>query len=358
MFKDLLVNASFLITMLFLGSQIFKNTGISRKSSVKNRALLGAAGGISCIILMYYGFHINSGIILDFRIIPEMVVAVFGGSIAVIITAALSISFRLLYFGVTTYSIATSIGIGIVSLSYAVALKSITDINKKNIVLMAVWGLIIRSTVFAVLIDSTGTLTEVLVCLWAGTAILGFIVYYLIQYLITAQNLMLKLKENATRDFLTGLHNTRSFDVYFNDYIKKSLESGKKLSFLMLDIDFFKKVNDNYGHPAGDYILKEFGKIIVSSCRTLDVVSRIGGEEFSVLLPDCSLDKTLEVAERIRTNVEKHDFIINDMVIHITVSIGAAVYPDTTDCIDKISEKADAGLYKAKQSGRNKVCIV
>lgn len=359
MFKDLLVNASFLITMLFLGSQMFINTGISRTSPLKRRALLGAAGGVSCIILAYYGFHINSGTILDFRLIPEVVTAVFGGTIAIVITAVISISFRLIYFGVSAYSIVTSSGIAIVALSYVVFSALKIRINRKSIFLMGIWGLIIRSIAFILLIDRKSILTEVLISLWAGTAILSIIVYYLIQYLITAQNLMLKLKENAGKDFLTGLNNSRSFDIYFNSYIKNSLENGKKLSFLMLDIDFFKKVNDTYGHPIGDFILKEFGKIIVSSCRSIDVVSRIGGEEFSVLLPDCSLNKTFEVAERIRINVQNHDFITeNHDIIHITVSIGAAVYPDTTDNVDRISKRADEGLYKAKQSGRNKVCLV
>lgn len=337
---------------------MFINTGISRTSPLKRRALLGAAGGVSCIILAYYGFYINSGTILDFRIIPEIVVTVFGGAFAVVITAVISISFRLIYSGISAYSITTSSVIAIVVLSYAVFSSLKIKINKKDIILMGLWGLILRSIGFIIIIDKKSTLAEVLVSLWASTAILGIIVYYLVQYLITAYNLMHKLKESAGRDFLTGLNNTRSFDTYFNAHIKNSLENGKKLSFLMLDIDFFKKINDTYGHPIGDYILKEFGKIIASSCRGTDVVSRIGGEEFSVLLSDCSLDQTLEVAEKIRANIENHDFITeNNDIIHITVSIGAAVYPDTIDDIDRISERADAGLYKAKQSGRNKVCV-
>lgn len=83
----------------------------------------------------------------------------------------------------------------------------------------------------------------------------------------------------------------------------------------------------------------------------------MGGEEFSILLPDCPLSKILEVAERIRINVQNYDFVIeNHKIIHITVSIGVAVYPDTINNIDKVTQKADAGLYKAKQTGRNKVC--
>lgn len=101
MFKNLLVNASLLITFLFIGSQIFKNTGISKVSLIKYRVLLGIIGGFSCITLMYYGFNINSGVFLDFRNVPEAIVAIMGGGIAVIIAAILSISFRLSYFGIS-----------------------------------------------------------------------------------------------------------------------------------------------------------------------------------------------------------------------------------------------------------------
>lgn len=223
---------------------------------------------------------------------------------------------------------------------------------------MGTSGLLIRTIVFFILINDIGLLTKVLILLWTGTIVIGIAVYYLIGYLITAHNLILSLKESSTTDFLTGLNNVRSFDTYFNNGIKNSIEKGEQLSFLMLDIDFFKRVNDTYGHSTGDLVLKELGEIIVTSCRSFDVVSRMGGEEFSVLLPDCPLSKTLEVAERIRKNVELHDFAIeNHKIIHITVSIGVAIYPDTINNVNKLPEIADVGLYKAKQSGRNKVCV-
>jgi len=357
MFKDLLVNASLLITFLFIGSQIFKNMGISKVSPIKHRVLLGIIGGISCITLMYYGFDINSGVFLDFRNIPEAIVAIMGGGIAVIITGILSISFRLFYFGISQYSIITSVGIAIVVLGCA--LISRLKINTiKKCVFMGVLGLLIRSITFFILINDIELFTKVLILFYTGTIVIGIAVYYLIEYLITAHNLISSLKESSTTDFLTGLNNVRSFDTYFNNGIKNSIEKGEQLSFLMLDIDFFKKVNDTYGHSTVDLVLKELGEIIVVSCRSFDIVSRMGGEEFSVLLPDCPLSKTLEVAERIRSNVEVYDFVIEDnKIIHITISIGVAIYPDTINNVDKLPETADLGLYKAKQSGRNKVCV-
>lgn len=166
------------------------------------------------------------------------------------------------------------------------------------------------------------------------------------------------LEESSIRDHLTGLNNSRSFDCYYANCIRNSLEKDKNFSVLMLDIDYFKEVNDTHGHHAGNIVLKEFAKIILSSCRDFDFASRVGGEEFSVILQECSLTKTIEVAERIRKNVEDHDFKIeNDKIIHITVSIGVAVYPDTVNNINEVAENADKALYKAKQGGRNRVCL-
>ncbi|MGE4273701.1 MAG: diguanylate cyclase [Desulfitobacterium sp.] len=166
------------------------------------------------------------------------------------------------------------------------------------------------------------------------------------------------LEESATKDFITGLNNSRSFDSYYNNCLRTSLEENGRFSILMFDIDYFKRVNDTHGHLAGNIVLKEFGKIVLASCRDFDFVSRVGGEEFSVILKQCSLAKTIEVAERIRKNVEDHDFVIeNGKIIHITVSIGVAVYPDTVNNVHEVAESADKALYKAKQSGRNRIYL-
>ena len=141
MFKDLLVNASFLITTLFIGNQILKDSDISKSNIMKYKILLGIIGGISCITLMYYGIHINSEVFLDFRNIPEAIVAIMGGGIAVIITAILSISFRLFYFGVSTYSIITSIGIAIVTLGCALISRLKINIIRQCFY-MGVFGLL------------------------------------------------------------------------------------------------------------------------------------------------------------------------------------------------------------------------
>ncbi len=126
----------------------------------------------------------------------------------------------------------------------------------------------------------------------------------------------------------------------------------------MLDIDHFKDVNDSYGHDAGDKVIKEYIKICQSKLRQSDIIARIGGEEFSVILPETTEEGAFILAERIRSGIEKSDFKIDNAVLNITSSCGIASsgvfdYKDTEEFI----KAADNALYDAKKSGRNKNCI-
>jgi diguanylate cyclase len=125
----------------------------------------------------------------------------------------------------------------------------------------------------------------------------------------------------------------------------------------MLDIDHFKKINDQYGHTAGDEILKQLTELLHSTCRIFDIISRNGGEEFSVILQDTPLSHAKEVAERIRIAVESFDFKIDNQIINLTISIGCSSYPENTQNPDELISLADKALYQAKESGRNKVIV-
>jgi diguanylate cyclase len=130
------------------------------------------------------------------------------------------------------------------------------------------------------------------------------------------------------------------------------------LSLLYMDIDFFKRVNDTYGHGNGDLVLQQVAFLIRSGSRNDDIVSRNGGEEFTVLMKGCPAKTALAIAERMRSVVEGHYFELSDGInIQITMSIGVAVYPDTTRDLGRLAEQADKALYRAKALGRNKVVI-
>ena len=166
-------------------------------------------------------------------------------------------------------------------------------------------------------------------------------------------------KRMAITDGLTKIYNHRFFQELFEKEFKRSMRYGTIFSFIMLDIDFFKKINDTYGHLYGDEILKETAALIKGCLRTMDVLARYGGEEFAILLPETELESAVRTAERIRTAVESHDFTgPNGKPVKVTVSQGVTAYPSAgVEERSDIVAKADAALYEAKEAGRNCVRI-
>lgn len=164
------------------------------------------------------------------------------------------------------------------------------------------------------------------------------------------------LKEKASKDGLTGIYNHALLIELFEKEYLKAKRASESLAFVMLDIDHFKLVNDTYGHTGGDIVLQELVKILNNSIRENDLVGRYGGEEFSIVLGKATCEDTFDICERIRKNVESHDFQIGELTIHVTISVGF-YYKASEDTISssEMIKLADEALYKAKQSGRNKV---
>lgn len=167
-----------------------------------------------------------------------------------------------------------------------------------------------------------------------------------------------RIKEFAIADGLTGLYNHR----YFQEQLEKEFSRAKRynlsLSLVMLDIDHFKNVNDSCGHQFGDSVLKIISGILKRSVRDIDLAARYGGEEFVIILPETQKKNSRIVAERIRAKVEEQNFQPEDPSRKITISIGISGFPDDDIAtrLDLIA-KADAALYDAKKSGRNRVCL-
>lgn len=160
----------------------------------------------------------------------------------------------------------------------------------------------------------------------------------------------------AITDSLTGLYLRRYFYDRLNEELQRSRRHKSEFGFLMLDIDDFKRANDMYGHLVGDVILKDIGHLIKDSVREIDLVSRYGGEEFALILPDTNPEGAVVVAERIRKRIEEHVFKAYDEQLKITISAGMSAYPKDSVDADDLIEKADAALYEAKKMGKNVVC--
>lgn len=173
-----------------------------------------------------------------------------------------------------------------------------------------------------------------------------------------------RLKEIGYQDPLTQAYNRRYFDLRFSDEIERSLRQDEDLACMFLDVDFFKKVNDTYGHHVGDLVLTRLVTMIKEHVRACDIVARYGGEEFAVVLPGVTLELACEIAERLRTSVENDVHIACGQGLRVTVSIGLQILSkvgtlnvSVTDIGYKLLEHADQALYVAKESGRNRVVV-
>lgn len=166
-----------------------------------------------------------------------------------------------------------------------------------------------------------------------------------------------KLRELATTDSLTGLYNRHRFMELSERELARSSRYERQLSMFMIDIDHFKQVNDTHGHDVGDEVLRGLAEIAVLALRNADIIGRLGGEEFGVLLPETGEQAALEVAERLRMSVERAHISTAAGEVTFTISIGVAVMNGDTPSIEKLMKKADVALYDAKQSGRNRVVL-
>lgn len=168
-------------------------------------------------------------------------------------------------------------------------------------------------------------------------------------------NLAKSFERQAVTDVLTELPNRRYFENAFEAYLNEFNAVGKSLGLLVLDLDFFKSVNDNYGHDVGDLVLREVALRLHAITRSHDIVARLGGEEFAVVAPFTNHDQLLNIAERYRSNIESLKVDIGNLILRPTVSIGVATNEGEHTDIHEMFKRADHKLYEAKNSGRNRV---
>ncbi len=168
-----------------------------------------------------------------------------------------------------------------------------------------------------------------------------------------------KVLDRSTIDALTEVHNRGAYEQKIDELFKRARLTETPFSIVVFDIDFFKKINDTYGHATGDYVLKELAGIVQKQLiRQNDFFARIGGEEFALLMAGCPLKRAVEIAERIRSTIEKHPFTVEGTQIPVTISSGVATLESDMGGPKYLFEKADQALYASKQTGRNKVSTI
>jgi diguanylate cyclase (GGDEF)-like protein len=195
--------------------------------------------------------------------------------------------------------------------------------------------------------------TSVWVTVFAIELVLYAVGTVFVIFMLVSERTVTAHKTAASMDPLTGMFNRRGFAEATSRVIEREAKAGRPVTVLIFDIDHFKSINDRFGHPAGDEILKLFSAIVVNSLRITDLSGRIGGEEFAALLP-CSLEEGVLAAERVREAFESSGIVDESGPVDTTVSIGVAGGPAGTE-LEVLLAAADTALYQAKRGGRNRV---
>ncbi|KAA8784307.1 diguanylate cyclase [Paenibacillus sp. 4624] len=359
MLSTFFVNLCVIISFLYLSGIIAKYYSIRLPfPSLRVQLVGGFLFGLYGTVLMNYSFHINDSTIVDLRHLAVVTAAVYLGGLASVITGVIIAILRIVMFGITSAAIDAAfimVLLGLAGVYFAYASWSrLTKIITMNLVGMAL--------IFIVLLMNTpsmNTLMKVypiqMTIAFAG----GLFIYFIAEFINRSNEMLFMLERRASTDHLTDLSNRRQFEQSLQSELQHAKQYHQKLSLLVIDIDRFKKVNDTFGHSAGDAVLKQLGQLLVEHARSTDLVSRNGGEEFAILLLDCGYHQSMAIAESVRKAVARSLFILPDgQNVKLTISIGVAVYPDHCDDHDDndLFDQADRALYEAKNTGRNKVC--
>ncbi|UQZ86252.1 Response regulator PleD [Paenibacillus konkukensis] len=342
------VTAYLLLTNRFL----LKKSAVETASSLFTKFKIGFVHGILGIVLMIFTVHVH-GATLDFRQLAVILSGVYGGLASSLITGVMMFAVKLVAFGSL---IAPSEPAAINIIFIAAGVGMICEKVK------GYWPKWIYSLLLSVLLTGffysgklVGSRNDLALIYFPMMVFGGAVTAYFTELQMKVKTHVHRLELESSVDFLTGLHNHRMFDSIYHQKQRQAVEKGASLSIAIIDVDYFKKVNDSYGHANGDAVLVQLGAILKASSRSDDTISRLGGEEFSVLMYDTPNKDALRIAERIRVTVKNHLFVLNDgEKIHITVSIGVATYPDTSH--EKLAKEADKALYRAKEQGRDRVC--
>lgn len=354
MIRCILVDFAILVSCLYASFLTFRLNKKGRRFFKRYprifKGLFGLFCGVSGVLLALFPISIN-GTTFDVGCIFLLYAGLYGGTVPLAFCSVVLILCIVFTHG---FSIATALGIvsvllmaGIVILANRIKLS-----DCKKWFLCTVCFLPASLLGFLPAENSFLTFTSFALC---------FLLFSAFCYCIanTQQKLdvlLQRLHRESTRDYLTGLNNVRRFDEMFNLAVRNSRRLNQSLSLLMCDIDFFKKINDQYGHQNGDAILVQFSWILQRDFPHC-VLSRNGGEEFTIILRNCDEMQALAAAEQFRMDIERSHFaLVDGGFIHITVSIGvASCCPGEGD--ERLLERADMALYTAKRGGRNKVSI-
>ncbi|PFP81745.1 GGDEF domain-containing protein [Bacillus thuringiensis] len=347
MLRDLFVNTTIIISFIFVGGQLLRDKPLKEGFSFLQKCVIGIFTGILGVLLMHFGVHIED-IMLDLRYLAVILAIIVGGPVASSITVTIILITRLIF---TEYSLASELACYTILLS-GIGVIFIARIQT-SITLKLVWLHVYCLSILIVPMYILFNDISVVVLYLISSITTGYITFVSTNYVLQSNELFQKMKQYATIDALTGLGNVRQFDLEMNRHISNKNMKNDSLCLLLIDINHFKYVNDTYGHPAGDEVLKQVGCILRETSQFPDLAFRKGGEEFALLIPNKGLAYGICMGEQIRTVVESHPFqLLDGTKIKITVSVGVSEYEGSSE---QFIQAADDALYYSKRNGRNKV---
>ncbi|GEL77598.1 GGDEF domain-containing protein [Tenuibacillus multivorans] len=357
MIDDLIMNICLLITFIFFWHQLFTTRRLTYESPLWVKFSDGFLAGVLGIILMRYSIYVNDITILDLRHVPIALVAYYGGLIpslvgAVIITIGryiidVNFSSHVALF----MMLFIAIGSGFIS-------NYVKAIPWKKWLILLIYGQAMFSIALYIVTPDYSQVLNIAILHIIFTLVGGMLAFYFLRYVRRNSELFLKYREFSRKDPLTDLFNVRTFYYYYENFLKQAKENNQSMVLMLLDIDHFKKINDTYGHMSGDEVLKQLGDLFKHEAGRDAIISRNGGEEFSILYLDKSVKKAEKVAENIRKRVEHTIFKLpHGHSIQLTISIGMAFYDRAMTEDHILFHEADEALYRAKNAGRNNIEI-
>lgn len=358
MLDDLFVNGCIVFSLVFIYMKL-RWISYSKKWHPSISILLdGIMGGVMGFILMYFSIQVTEESMVDMRHIPVMIMILYIGKIPALISGFIII-FSRFFFGINAASINAMYYMIVLLAGYCIIdqfFKKRENSYVKNSVLILYSNSIF--SLFAIKIQDYEILVPLLTTYWIISTLGTLAAIFLFNYIRKSELLFKKYETDSTKDFLTGLSNVREFQKKWDQMIIRLEKKEKPFSLLILDIDFFKTINDTYGHATGDIVLIEIGRIMEACVNKKGFVFRKGGEEFAILLPNCEKEKAYEIADLIRLKIEEYKFNIDSQKdITATVSIGLTSYPYNITHVNEMIEKADELLYQAKVNGRNRIAM-
>ncbi|WP_100406402.1 GGDEF domain-containing protein [Bacillus solitudinis] len=350
MVLNMIAGVTVLTSFIFVGGYIVRDNPIYEQSSFKTRWLISILSGTVGILLMLYGSYFGE-VLIDLRYLPVLLSALLFGFQSAVITSIIIGGFRFFFIGGGYSSLIGFITIVILGIGSGLIGYYLKGLGVRKWIILVVYGGVIGNITLFIL--GMGITVHLVYTFHYSAG--SFLLYFCLSYIHDSNVLYRKAKREALTDHLTGLGNMRAFTGLIEDNVLNS--GNESYSLLILDIDHFKAINDTYGHLAGDEVLTNFARLMMKGSRTKDKLFRNGGEEFAVAMPNCSKEEALDIAEKIRRIVEDNTFHVLNRDISITTSIGVATTEDGAVPFKELYRKADQALYKAKQSGRNKVCV-